>query len=113
MIQTAAPDHPVMTALLSGDEEAFLRQLAEERRAAGAPPYGRMAGVIVSGRNEEAVWGAAKKLGADTSVLTRIWAEVFGPAPAPIARVRGRVRARLLVKAPKGRAATGCTSSMA
>lgn len=102
MIQTAAPDHPVMTSLLSGDEEAFLRQLAEERRAAGAPPYGRMAGIIVSGKNEEAVWAAAKKLGADTSALTRIGAEVFGPAPAPIARVRGRVRARLLVKAPKG-----------
>ena len=63
MIQTAAPDHPVMTSLLSGDEEAFLRQLAEERRAAGAPPYGRMAGIIVSGKNEEAVWAAAKKLG--------------------------------------------------
>lgn len=102
MIQTAAPDHPVMTSLLSGDEEAFWRQLAEERRAAGVPPYGRMAGIIVSGKNEEAVWATAKKLGADTSVLTRIGAEVFGPAPAPIARVRGRVRARLLVKAPKG-----------
>jgi len=28
--------------------------------------------------------------------------EVFGPAPAPIARVRGRYRVRLLVKAAKG-----------
>lgn len=102
MIQTAAPDHPVMSALVSGDEEAFWRQLAEERRAAGAPPYGRMAGVIVSGKNEQAVWNAAKKLGAEAEVLRRIGAEVFGPAPAPIARIRGRVRARLLVKAPKG-----------
>ena len=31
-------------------------------------------------------------------------AQVFGPAPAPVARIRGRHRVRLLVKAPKGAA---------
>lgn len=102
MIQTAAPDHPVMRALLSGDEEAFWRQMAEERRHAGAPPYGRMAGVIISGRNDEHVWQTAKALGAGSEGLRRIGAEIYGPAPAPIARIRGRARARLLVKAPKG-----------
>jgi primosomal protein N' (replication factor Y) len=34
--------------------------------------------------------------------LRRIGAQVYGPAPAPIARVRGRHRVRLLVKAEKG-----------
>ncbi|MEM7270158.1 MAG: primosomal protein N' [Pseudomonadota bacterium] len=102
MIQTAAPDHPVMAALVSGDDEAFWRSIAEERREAGAPPYGRMAGVIVSGRNDEAVWKTAMALGRECVPLTRIGAEVFGPAPAPIARIRGRARARLLIKAPKG-----------
>jgi primosomal protein N' (replication factor Y) len=33
--------------------------------------------------------------------LRRIGAQVYGPAPAPIARVRGRHRVRLLVKAEK------------
>jgi primosomal protein N' (replication factor Y) len=33
--------------------------------------------------------------------LREIGAQVFGPAPAPIARIRGRHRVRLLVKAPK------------
>lgn len=36
--------------------------------------------------------------------LRQLGAEVFGPAPAPVARVRGRHRVRLLVKAPKGAA---------
>jgi primosomal protein N' (replication factor Y) len=49
MIQTASADHPVMRAILSGDEEAFWRAEAAARFQAGAPPYGRMAGVIVSG----------------------------------------------------------------
>lgn len=102
MIQTAAPDHPVMRALVSGDEEAFMRQLAEERRRAAAPPFGRMAGVIVSGRDPETVWAAAKALGEAEAPLAAIGAELFGPAPAPIARIRGRARARLLVKAAKG-----------
>jgi primosomal protein N' (replication factor Y) len=34
--------------------------------------------------------------------LHRINAEIFGPAPAPIARVRGRHRVRILIKASKG-----------
>jgi primosomal protein N' (replication factor Y) len=33
--------------------------------------------------------------------LRAIGAQVFGPAPAPIARIRGRHRVRLLVKADK------------
>jgi primosomal protein N' (replication factor Y) len=37
-------------------------------------------------------------------VLRAAGAEVYGPAPAPVARIRGRHRLRLLVKAPKGAA---------
>jgi len=36
--------------------------------------------------------------------LRALGAEVYGPAAAPIARIRGRHRVRLLVKAPKGMA---------
>ena len=34
--------------------------------------------------------------------MRAIGAQVYGPAPAPIARIRGRHRVRLLVKAAKG-----------
>lgn len=102
LIQTAAPDHPVMQALVSGDLEGFLQGLADERRRAGAPPFGRMAGVIISGTNEARVWAAAQELARADEPLRTAGAELFGPAAAPIARIRGRVRARLLVKAPKG-----------
>jgi primosomal protein N' (replication factor Y) len=102
LIQTASADHPVMRAILSGDEEAFWRAEAASRLRAGAPPYGRMAGVIVSGPDEAKVWEIANALGRAYAVLESAGAEIFGPAPAPIARVRGRARVRLLVKAPKG-----------
>jgi primosomal protein N' (replication factor Y) len=41
-------------------------------------------------------------LARNAAPLHRVGAQVFGPAPAPIARIRGRHRVRLLVKAPKG-----------
>ncbi len=104
MIQTTSADHPVMRAILSGDEEAFWRAEAAARREAGAPPYGRMAAVIVSGPDETRVWQIANALGRAAAVMEQAGAEVFGPAPAPIARIRGRTRVRLLVKAPKGMA---------
>ncbi|OZA14661.1 MAG: primosomal protein N', partial [Rhodobacterales bacterium 17-64-5] len=48
LLQTFQPEHPVIRAILGGDEEAFWRAEATERRMAGVPPYGRMAGIILS-----------------------------------------------------------------
>lgn len=102
LIQTHQPDHPVIRAILKGDEEAFWRAEAAEREAAGAPPYGRMAGVIVSGQDEAQTFETARALGRQAPALARAGITLFGPAPAPIARIRGRWRVRLLLKAPKG-----------
>ena len=102
LIQTHQPEHPAIRAILAGDDEGFWRAEAEARRAAGAPPYGRMAGVVVSGEDEIRAWDAARALGRAGGVLRAAGAELYGPAPAPIARVRGRHRIRLLIRAPKG-----------
>ncbi|MEM9147747.1 MAG: primosomal protein N' [Pseudomonadota bacterium] len=102
LIQTANPDHPVMRAMLSGEAEAFWAAEAEARHAAGAPPFGRLAGIVVSGLDEPRVWEVANALGRARAILDRAGAELFGPAPAPIGRIRGRIRVRLLIKAPKG-----------
>ena len=103
-LQTHQPEHPVIRAILSGEEEAFWRAEAEERRIAGAPPYGRMAGIILSGPDVGQVFDVGAELARRDAPLRAAGAEVFGPAPAPIARIRGRHRVRLLVKAPKGAA---------
>jgi primosomal protein N' (replication factor Y) (superfamily II helicase) len=100
-LQTHQPEHPVIRAILGGDEEAFWAAEAAERRAAGVPPYGRMAGIILSSPDVAQVFDFGTELARRDGPLRRIGAEVFGPAPAPIARVRGRHRVRLLVKAGK------------
>ncbi|NBB98277.1 MAG: primosomal protein N' [Alphaproteobacteria bacterium] len=102
LIQTSQPEHPVIRAILSGDEEAFWRAEADARQAMGMPPYGRLAGVILSGPELDAVFALGNALAQNDAALRRINAQVFGPAPAPIARIRGQHRVRLLVKAAKG-----------
>ncbi|MFK7943378.1 MAG: primosomal protein N' [Paracoccaceae bacterium] len=102
MIQTANPDHAVLRAILSGEAEAFWREEAEMRHEAGMPPFGRLAGVIVSGTDDAKVWEVARALGREVAVLNKAGAELYGPAPAPFARLRGKSRVRLLVKAAKG-----------
>jgi len=101
-LQTHQPEHPVIRAILGGDEEAFWKAEAAERRAAGVPPYGRMAGIILSSPDVAQVFEFGTELARRDGPLRRVGAQVFGPAPAPIARVRGRHRVRLLVKAEKG-----------
>ncbi|WGW04081.1 primosomal protein N' [Tropicibacter oceani] len=110
MLQTYQPEHPVIRAILAGDEESFWRAEAEERRAAGMPPYGRLAGIILSGGEAQQVFDLGNHLARNDAALRRVGAVVYGPAPAPIARVRGRHRVRLLVKAPKGVALQGAIS---
>lgn len=102
LLQTYQPEHPVIRAILSGDEEGFWQAEADERRAAGMPPYGRLAGVILSSTEVQEVFDLGNAMARQDAPLRRIGAQVYGPAPAPIARVRGRHRVRLLVKAPKG-----------
>ncbi|MEL6887421.1 MAG: primosomal protein N' [Pseudomonadota bacterium] len=107
LLQTYQPEHPVIRAILAGDEEGFWRAEAAEREAAGVPPYGRMAGIILSGPDVAQVFDAANALARNNAPLQRVGAQVFGPAPAPIARIRGRHRVRMLVKAGKGVALQG------
>lgn len=96
LLQTFAPEHPVMQALVSGDLDAFMAAEAEMRRPGGWPPFGRLAALIVSSEDERAADRTARDLG-----LTAPGGEgvtVLGPAPAPLAMLRGRHRRRLLLK---------------
>ncbi len=99
LLQTCLPEHPVMAALASGARDRFLAEEAAARRRGRWPPYGRLAALIVSGRDGDRVEEAARALGRTAPRVPGV--EVLGPAPAPFAVLRGRHRWRLLVKAPK------------
>ncbi len=99
VLQTYQPDRAVLEAMRSGDRDAFIAAESKDREVAEMPPYGRLVALIVSGRDEEDVERAAAGLarvaprGEGLSVL--------GPAPAPLALLRGRHRRRLLLRAKR------------
>jgi primosomal protein N' (replication factor Y) len=95
LIQTHLPEHPVMQAIASGDKERFYAEELAERRAAGLPPFGRLAALVVAGRDPGETRAFAAALARSAPDLPGL--RVLGPAPAPIALLRGRHRQRLLV----------------
>jgi primosomal protein N' (replication factor Y) len=96
MLQTFSPDHPVMQALRAGDLERFMADEAAQRRPGHWPPYGRLAALIVSAATAEAADTTARDLARVAPHGEGI--VVLGPAPAPLAILRGRHRRRLLLK---------------
>lgn len=101
LLQTYQPDHAVIRAILSGDDEAFWDAEADSRRDARMPPFSRLAGVILSHPDMAVAEGFARALAARAAPLAEIGAELFGPAPAPIPRIRARHRVRMLIRAPR------------
>jgi primosomal protein N' (replication factor Y) len=99
LIQTYQPDHPVMQALKQRDRDAFFAAEGGARRAAGLPPYGRLAAVILSSQDGEALERYGRALAAEAPNGEGV--EVYGPADAPLALVRGRRRKRFLVRADR------------
>lgn len=98
-IQTRNPNHPVIAALVAGDRDAFYDAETEQRKSAGAPPFGRFAAIIISSEDEREAIEAARAIGGAAPQADGMY--VYGPAPAPLAMLRGRYRQRLLVHAQR------------
>ncbi len=98
-LQTFMPEHRIMKALQEGVRDSFLEVEAAEREQARMPPYARLAGIIVSGRDERQVIEISKELGKAAPQGPNI--NTFGPAPAPYAKLRGKYRYRFLVRTDK------------
>ncbi|MDD3183276.1 MAG: primosomal protein N' [Alphaproteobacteria bacterium] len=98
-LQTTNPDHPVMKALIKGDRDAFMLAEMRERQTYHLPPFGRLAGLTVSGEDRAQVVQIAQMIAATAPQNDRI--KILGPAPAPFAILRGKTRYRLTVQAAR------------
>jgi primosomal protein N' (replication factor Y) len=97
LVQTFNPDHPLMQALASGDTAGFLAQEKAMRETAELPPFSRLAAIIVSGGEASSTERLARRVAGLAPAGDGI--SGLGPAPAPLALIRGRHRWRLLVRA--------------
>lgn len=98
-LQSYEPEHPVVHALLSGNEEEFLTAEKEARARYWMPPFGKLVAIVLSGPNIADVLEQGRKLAASAPNEKNI--DIVGPAPAPMARVRGQYRFRMLVHTKK------------
>ena len=96
-VQTRMPNAPVIQALIKNDREGFYAAEIESRRQALAPPFARWAAIIVSSEDNKEAMETARLIGQTAPKLDGF--SVYGPAPAPLAMLRGRHRHRLLVHA--------------
>src|SRR6476646_2595283 len=96
-VQTHDPDAPVIAALVRGDAPGFYAAETEARREAAMPPFGRLAAIVVSAEDAGEAEAVARRIGNAAPEVEGM--AVFGPAPAPLAMLRGRHRQRLLVHA--------------
>ncbi len=94
-LQTYEPEHPVVQALLTGDGDAFMAAERGARARHTMPPFGQLASLILSGPDLAAVMEQGRMLAANAPAVNG--ASFMGPAPAPLARVRGLHRMRMLV----------------
>jgi len=96
LLQTYQPDHPVIRAIVSGDAERFYEKEIAERELAHLPPFGRLAGIVVSAQTRAEAEAHARGLRRAAPDARDI--HVLGPAEAPLALIAGRHRFRLLVQ---------------
>lgn len=99
LLQTANPNAPVLQAIASGDRDGFYALEADMRQTGGWPPFGKLAAIVVSGEDEGQVERTAADLARAAPRADGI--RTLGPAPPPLALLRGRYRRRLLLKATK------------
>jgi len=105
IIQTYNPEHYAVASACSQDYEGFAANELEIRRVLGFPPFGFMAAIRVEDPDEERARRTAHDIGKTaTDALLKPGAppaSVLGPAPAPIARLRGRYRWQILFRADR------------
>jgi len=100
VLQTWSPDHYAIRPVTKHDYEGFYAEEIQHRAALDYPPFGHLAQVRVSAPVEAHARDAAAQLAriARATGLAEPPGEVLGPAPAAIARLRGRYRFHLLLK---------------
>ena len=102
-IQTSNPEHYSIRYAASEDYVSFYDQEIEYRRLMNYPPFSFLAEILLTGPNLRTLARESRKIFA--SVIgqdSRI--ETWGPALAPVARIRGKYRVQVVLKSKKKRA---------
>jgi primosomal protein N' (replication factor Y) len=102
IIQTYSPDHPAIEAAAAHDYHAMYRNEVEFRRRLGYPPFGRLVRMTYShtgsGYSQEQAALMVQRLRKKQAELGIANLDILGPAPAFVARMRGRWRWNVVLR---------------
>ncbi len=117
IVQTFQPDASPLSFAARHDVAGFLAEELQRRRELGYPPFGHLVSILASGPDPAAPDRLLRELrhglaesNAGGSNPAGFGAELLGPAP--LLRLRGRHRARLLAKTDRPRALAAQAASL-
>jgi len=107
LLQTFAPEHPVVRSVLTQDWLGLAEEELRRRESANFPPFARFVLVRFVGKDESKVAKAALRFRSLVKLEGGV--ETLGPAPAVLHKLRGKIRYHLLVRSPRAKDESGAT----
>lgn len=101
IVQTYNPEHYSIRAAQQQNFEVFYRQEIRYRREVRYPPFASLANLLVAHESQEVVRTTIERVAEalrEAFLTEKVWGHVLGPAPAPLAKLKGRYRWHVLVK---------------
>lgn len=99
LLQTHCANNFLFQTLSQNDRATFVEREIDMRERHHWPPFVRLASLVISGKDQLYVEYAAQEIRKTSPQVDGV--EIFGPAPAPLAKLKGEHRMRLLVRADR------------
>ena len=99
ILQSYNPDNLIIQALQQNKRDAFLNEEVQARKILKMPPFGKLAALIISGKNQQKTYQFIQTLVRHAPVQKGV--EILGPVVAPLSKLKGKYRYRILVKTEK------------
>jgi primosomal protein N' (replication factor Y) len=100
LIQTYHPEHYALRHASAQDYQGFYDEEIRHRQNLGYPPYVSLASILIRGPELERVRADAVVLRKELDIANaERTCRILGPAPAPLAKLKGDHRFQLLIKA--------------
>src|SRR4051812_7193972 len=105
LVQTLSPDAPAIVAAVQHDLAAFAEKELPHREALGYPPFASMIRIVIRGDRESATKAFSEEIARqlhDHAKLAPTAVRILGPAPAPMAKLRGNFRYQIQLHSADG-----------
>lgn len=105
ILQTRVPTHSSLVHTASSQYDLFAQQELTLRKELGYPPFNKLLRIIISApERPSALQKAAELARTAQNFQQTLQAQVLGPAPAPIEKIRTLWRYHILIRAPSAAA---------